>query len=120
MLVECWSVVVIILLVSYIFLRKEKPNLSLSILPLVFVPVLYIISMPMARFLYSGLSLSVPLTRAFMVLLGAISACSIFGFLASKIRKKTFKTFYAVLCNGFTVVFAWILILEIITPIIKK
>ncbi|MEG0900198.1 MAG: hypothetical protein RSD67_07340 [Oscillospiraceae bacterium] len=118
MIVESLSASAIILIMSYIYLRMGKPNLSLSILPLTFVPAVYILSIPIAGVINSAFTVSEPLSRAFMVLVAAVTACCVFGFLSNKIRKKSFKSFYAILCTGFTIIFAWVLILDLIKPLL--
>ena len=111
MLIESIAILVIVLIISYIILRKGKPNLSMSILPLTFTPAMYFISIPIADLFNDLFNWEINTIRIFLIFISALIASLVFGILSSKIKKKSFKTYYNVLCTGFTVVYAWILML---------
>ena len=114
MLVECVAVIIIIALTGYSYLRAKKPNIAMSIFPLAFVPILYLVGIPLSKLLYKLWNISAVATTSFCVLLGAVSACCIFGYFSTKLYKKSSKMFYNVCCSGFTVIFAWLIIMKII------
>ena len=113
MLVECTAVIIIIALTSFSYLRAKKPNIALSIFPLAFVPILYLIGVPFSKFLEKMWEIPRVGTISFCVLLGAVSACCIFGYFSTKLHKKTSKMFYSVCCSGFTVIFVWLILMKL-------
>ena len=114
MVVECVAVIIVICMTAYFYFIAKKPNIAFSICPLSFVPVLYLIGTGLSGFFEKNFGFETIPTISFFVLIGAVSACSLFGYFSSKLRKKSSKMFYNIFCIGFTVIFAWVLIMKMI------
>lgn len=114
MVVECVAVIIVISMTAYFYFVAKKPNISLSIFPLSFVPIMYLFGSGISGVLERNFGFEKVPTISFFVLIGAVTACVIFGYFSSKLRKKTSKMFYNIFCSGFTVIFAWVIILKII------
>ena len=112
MFMACVATIIIVLIMAGIFLRYGRRGYSLSILPLVTVPLFYTISNIMLNPTKTP-ALYTQVTAA--TILGAVVISGILLGLCSLIFKsKTTKTYYLVCCALFTLVFAIVLLFNVI------
>ncbi len=116
MFVECWAVVVLILIMSFSYLRNGKQSFSIAIIPLIFVPFTHIVAAPLSRTIEQNFEISAVLTHVFLDILAMILACVLFALTALKIKNSSYRVAFLVMCMGFTIIFSWMLILNIVTP----
>jgi len=115
MTAECAAIIVIILLVAGVMARRGKGVLGLAILPMALTPAFYLISNFAANTINRWQTPDIYLvTRAATVMVGSLLACLIMGFFASKLRSKTARKVYFVLCGGFTLVLTVIILARIL------
>ena len=118
MVVECWAILLIILVMSYMYSRAGRRNFGVAILPLTFVPFAHLIGGPLSRFLSDRTLLSYPNTIQISIdVLAVVVSCLIFGAFSRTVQKKSSRMAYLFLCAGFTVVLAWVLIFNTIHPV---
>ena len=111
MLVECLAIVVVILLLSFVFLRSGRKDYALTTLPLMLLPTVHVIT---------SLLLASPLNGAFSLDTGGITvaidatslvvSCVLLGLFSHQITSKKARNFYLVISILFVVVLTWVLI----------
>lgn len=112
--VVCLACIVIILAMSYIFLRKEKGNYAMAILPLIFVPVAHLGSGWAYELVNSQFGIGYPAFVFSVDMVALVVACLFFGFSSAAIETKRAKIVYCVMCGGFTALFTFALLKDII------
>ena len=95
--------------------RSGKPGLALAVLPMVLTPAFYLVSNFVANFINRWQEPDIYLVaRAAIVVVGSLLACLIMGFFASKLRSKTARKVYFVLCGGFNLILTIIILARIL------
>jgi hypothetical protein len=114
MLTASIATVIIVLIMAGIFLRYGRRGYSLSILPLVTVPLFYSLSVFLADMLTKNTQIRIQVVAS--TVLGAVVIAGIlFGLCSLIFKSKTTKTSYLVCCGLFTLIFAIVLLLNIIS-----
>ena len=114
MVVECVAIVVVLLAIMLVFLRSHKKSYILAIVPLLFVPVAFLITTLLSHKLV-GMPLGV--FRISGTLLGLVSACLMLGILASRMKSKKRRYIYLVTSGMFLLLLTWCLIFWVVHPI---
>ncbi len=115
MTAECAAIVVIILLVAVVMARDGKGSLALAILPMILTPAFYLISNMAANVINRWQEPDIYLvTRAAIVVVGSLLACLIMGGLATRLRSKTARQFYFLMCGGFNLILTVIILIKIL------
>ena len=114
MQVESFAIVAILLAMSIIFLRTGKRAYAFGTIPLVFVPVMYIL----AGF-FTNIPALIEMTTSnniyiFSILIGLILACLAYGFFSSQIKKKSSKSAYLISCGGFSLLLSVMFIFDLL------
>ena len=110
MVAECWTVVLIILLVVGVYLHRGKKRLAMAVLPLVLVPLTHIVGAPVSVWVENIFPGDSAFLQIAMDVVALVIANMIFGAFSRGYRGKGSRRAYMVLCAGFTVVFSWVLI----------
>lgn len=112
MIVECIAIVLIVLLISFTFLRAKRANYAMVTLPLIIVPVSYIVGFLAAYFFIKDLGTKM-VVMMFADLLGLIIACIILGAFSFKIPSKRARLSYLFISGGFLVILSILLLIDI-------
>lgn len=105
MLVECISIIMVILMVAFIFLRSHRKDYAITTLPLLVLPMMHILSLALARHLTGMFSLN---AQGIMVALDAtalVISCTVLGFFSNRIpvpksEKCLFGHMRCICCNS--------------------
>ena len=118
MVVECWAILLIILVMSYMYSRAGRRNFGMAVLPLTFVPFAHLVGGPLSRVLVDCTSMRFPnIVQISIDVAAMVVSCVIFGILSRSIQKKSSRMAYLLLCGGFTIVLAWVLIYNTVHPL---
>ena len=112
MLMACIATVIIVLIMAGIFLRYGRRGYTLAILPLTTVPLLYTLSMFTADMITKDPLLFAKIVAA-TVVTAVVIAGILFGVCSLIFKSKATKTSYLICCGLFTLVFAIVLLLDI-------
>lgn len=112
MVVECIAIVLIILLISFTFLRAKRTNYAMVTVPLVIVPVSYILGFLVAYFWIKNPQIKM-VAMMTADLLGLIIACIILGAFSFKIASKRARLSYLCISGGFLVILSILLLINI-------
>ncbi len=105
------ATVIIVIAMACIFLRYGRRNFALSILPLTVTPVFYAIADILAGYFFKSEILKTQVVCC--VLLASVVVAGIFfGICTLMFKNKKTKSSYLVLCGGFTLVFALVLLIN--------
>lgn len=110
--VVCLSCIVIILCMSYIFMRKRKPNYSIAILPLILVPIIHLFSSFIYKLL-GNVNMDYNLFVLALDVIALVVECILFGFLSNNIETKKTKVTYCIMCGGFSALFTFALLKDL-------
>lgn len=115
MYIECLSIIVLIGIFIVTTARTGRHTAALSLLPLLSVPLFYLLSAPL-----SGLLISIlPATNRLAVMvaatvLGLVIACVLFGMLCGNYGTRRTRRGYLVMCGGFSLILAVVLLYNLI------
>ncbi|MEG0853765.1 MAG: hypothetical protein RSF82_07825 [Angelakisella sp.] len=112
MLTESVVVILLTLIISYLYMRRGKRGMSMSVLPLAVLPIMNIIGYFIGTGLPTTALLSPKQWQVLFLMIGLIAGGSLFGIISSNIKKRSARRAYLVLCGGFTVLFAFAGIME--------
>ncbi len=112
--VVCLACIVIILAMSYIFLRKEKGNYAMAILPLIFVPVAHLASGWAYKAMESFLTVNYPVFVFTIDIIALVIACLFFGISSTALDTRKARLVYCIMCGGFSALFTFALLKDII------
>lgn len=110
MIVDCWVIVVIILVISSVFLRTKRKDYALAVLPLAIVPLAHIVSSPVSKIIakiypweFNDIRLSFEIIA--LVVTGIFLTQS-----SMKIKSKTSRNAFLILCASFCIILELVLI----------
>ncbi len=114
MFLESAVVVILSIILWYLFIRSGKRATAMSVLPLVVLPLFNIagqmFSVQLARL---GLLGSLE-WQVLFVFLGLLAGGALFGGISRNIKRPTARRGYLILCGGFTVLFAFTIIVNLL------
>jgi len=113
MKVECVAIVFVVLGIAFTFLRANRPNYAVSVLPLLLVPLAHLGSNPVARLLIKMTGLSTLEARVLFDVFALILACILFSLLSTSISSKKSRTVFVFCCGLFSLILTGILILNV-------
>lgn len=117
MVVECWAILAILLMMVYLFISRGKASVAGAILPLLLLPAIHLIGGPLSRLGGNYLpAIPTALIHVGLDVLAVVISCSIIGGLSRSIARRSTRNGYVLLCCGFTVILAWVLIFNTVHP----
>lgn len=114
MLVESWAIIIVVLALGYIYLRSGRANYGFSVMPLTLVPLGYLVSSPLSRYVNDVFRWDPKYFRIVVVLAMMVTACVLMAALASGIKSKTSRRIYMAICAGFTFILSNVFIFNIL------
>lgn len=106
MVTESIVVIVLTLILSYLYVRRGKRAIAVSILPLAVLPIFCILGYLLRSRL--PMSLLPPAQWGILfVMVGLLAGASLFGGISRNIKKASVRRGYLLLCGGFTLLFAF-------------
>jgi hypothetical protein len=112
MIVECLSIVAILLAIIIIFVRTGKTKYAITTLPLILVPLLHILFVIVAPDLSNALSFDKKFLIVALDITNLIISCILLGALSHKITTKRTRITYLISCGAFLVILSWVLSLN--------
>lgn len=110
-----YAIVLIIALMAVGLARNGKRGLAVAVLPLGITPIFYIISKYVANMINRWQEPDIYiLCRVAFLVAGALVSCLFLGLLASRLRSKTLRSCYLLLCGGFVVALTVIMLAQLV------
>lgn len=108
------SVVVILLtiIISYLYMRRQRRGIAVAILPLAVLPIMNLVGYFVSTKVTGMTLLSPQQWRVMFLMLGLIVGGSLFGIISHNIKRGAGRRVYLFMCGGFTVIFAFVGIVE--------
>lgn len=113
MVVECWAIVAVLVMMSYMFWSRGMAHVTLTIIPLYLLPIVHLLSGPIARTLNSMDPFAQDMIRSGMDVAAVAISCLLVGILARAIPSSKQRKVYYFLCCGFTIVLSVVLIYDV-------
>lgn len=113
MITASLATIIIVLAMSFIFLRYSRRVFALAILPLITVPAFYSLATFLAGYFLKDTAVIAQVT-ACALLCAVVIAGILFGICTLMFKSKKTKTSYLMLCGGFTLAFAIVLLINTI------
>lgn len=111
MLIECWVIIVLLLVMSYAIYRTGRAGQAVSILPLLLVPTAHLVGSPLSRFLDSLFpQLSGRLFWVSFDVVGLVFTCVLCGMLAGNMGTRKTRRVYMVLCGVYSAVLTIVMV----------
>ena len=111
---ECVAIIFILIAIFIIDMRANRPNYSLAVVPLAFVPGAYVLARLFPSKLPNWMHLTTPKLQAGFVLIAMLVSCVLIGFLSASMETKKARVSYVVLSSLFIIVLTFILIFNTI------
>lgn len=112
MLFASWAIILVLLAMSFVFLRSGKKEYAAGILPLIITPFVNIFSGFLARPLYLLVPLSVTELRAIITLTAGLISCLLLGLAARHIEGLRTRHIYFWFCAAFVVILTLVLVIN--------
>lgn len=110
MLVECWSIILIVLAICVVYLKSHRNQYAFTILPLCILPFAHIAGGPLSRWISPHIPISHSETAVIIDLLGLALGTLLLCLASKNIRKKKPRIGFLVCCNVFNLILAVILV----------
>ena len=118
MLVECISIVMIILLMAVVFLRAHRKDYAITTLPLLILqPLLHVFSLWAAKPIAGVFPLEPAGVTVAIDATALIISCTALGFFSHRIAAKKPRMVYLLFCGAFVTILTWVLISNTLVPI---
>ena len=114
MFLESGVVVILSIMLWYLFIRAGKRATAVSLLPLVVLPLFNILGQILAPRLTLLGFLGVLEWQVLFVILGLLAGSLLFGSISRNIRRPAARNGYLILCGGFTLLFAFTIIVHLL------
>ena len=115
MYIECVAIIVVILSISFVFMRRRKKEMAASVIPLIIVPgvhaIVGLVNKVFPRLL-DGLFDEVNILADVLAL---VVACIIIGFVSVKFKNRRSRIGFCFICAGFTFVLTSLLIIYLLS-----
>ncbi len=112
MVIECISIILIIFLLIFAFLRARRKKYAISMIPLMILPGLHLISYPISYYLHRTFDIAEKQTQNVITVIALIISCIALGIMSSSFNIKKNRIAYIVICGIYTLILALILILK--------
>jgi hypothetical protein len=115
MVAESLAITIILLAISFIFLRKRKTKYAVTTLPLILVPLFHILFVSVApsiasQFGFDEKALIVALNTSVLII-----SCILLGLFSHKISSQKSRMTYLTSCGGFLIILSWLLSTNILS-----
>ena len=117
MVVECVTIVLIILLVSAIFLRARRKDYAFTTFPLLILPLMHILSLLFAPPLARSFSQEVSGVIVAIDAAALVVSCIVLGVVSNTIPMKKSRNIYLIVCGVFVVILTWVLIADVLASV---
>ena len=114
MFLECGVVVLLSLILSYLFVRSGKRATGIAVLPLIVLPLFNMAGQAFSSQLAKLGILGVLEWQVLFVFLGLLIGGTLLGLISLNLKRTKTRQVYLILCGGFTVLFAFTIIINII------
>ncbi|MDD2362366.1 MAG: hypothetical protein PHH84_05345 [Oscillospiraceae bacterium] len=112
MLFACWAILIVLLAMSFVFLRSGKKEYSVAILPLLITPAANIFSGLFSRFLDKLVPLSSAELRVIIVLTSGLISCLLLGLASRKLSGEKTRLIFFWVCAAFVVILTLVLVIN--------
>jgi len=102
--VESCSIIIVILLMSFVFFRTRKKTYAVAIIPLTFIPVLNLLSKYIYFLVSSVFAIDVLNYNIILYLVGLLISSIMFGAMSVKMKSNAARRSYIGVCSIFTLV----------------
>lgn len=113
MAAECISIIIVLLLVIYQYIRLNKWEFAVALLPLLLLPAVHIAGIPLSRITAKALGVERVWPYLLLDVLATVIACILFGVSAMKLKPANYRITYLICCAGFTAILASILAIQV-------
>lgn len=114
MLFACWSIVIVLGAMFFVFMRAGKKEYAVAILPLLIVPLMHIVSGPVARWFSHFLPLTSVEIRVALDLTAGLISCLLIGVSSRRITASRSRTVFSFFCSGFIIILALVLVINVL------
>ncbi len=114
MFLESGVVVILCFILWYLFVRAGRKATAMAILPLVVLPLFNIMGQILSPHLARLGLLGILEWQVLFVFLGLLAGGALFGGISRNIVRATARRGYLILCGGFTVLFAFTIIISLL------
>ena len=115
MLFACWSIVIVLAAMFFVFMRAHKKEYAVAVLPLVITPLMHICSGVIARWLDGILPLTWVELRVALDLIAALISCLLIGFSSRSIAVRRSRNVFLSFCSGFIIILTLALIINVLS-----
>ena len=115
MLFACWSIVIVLAAMFFVFMRAHKKEYAVAVLPLVITPLMHICSGVIARWLDGILPLTWVELRVALDLIAALISCLLIVFSSRSIAVRRSRNVFLIFCSGFIIILTLALIINILS-----
>ena len=114
MIAESWAILCIVSVMAYFVNRRGRPVTALTLLPLLLVPLSYIIGRPLGWWIAQLISAELHVVRLGILMVGLVLSCILYGICSKLYHSRSSRSCYLVMCGGFSTILSLIYLLFIV------
>ena len=114
MIIECITIVSIIVMISFIFLRTKRRRYAIVTFPLITIPLLHIVGQAIAYFFFKGDNTAEHITVLSFDLLGILLGALFMGMLIGNIHSKKARLSFVIISAFFMIALAIVLMTDLL------
>jgi len=115
MLFACWAILIVLIAMSFVFLRSGKKEYSVAILPLLITPFIYIVSGLISKIMIGVLPYSYFEMRAIITVTAGLFSCLLLGLASRKLSGLQSRHIFFWSCAAFVIILTLVLVSKIIS-----
>ena len=115
MIIECWTIIILLTAVALIYIRAKRRHYALGILSMTIIPLFHVLGYGIVTLTLRFTNVPAVQIRTVIDILALPIASVILVVLSGKIRSKKVRAGFIAFCGGFMLILSCILILSLQT-----
>ena len=112
--IQCGAIVAVLLIVGFVFLRRDRKIFLFGILPLLILPVMHLMGIPIAYYAAHRFHINDYHLRVYIDMIALVVACTLFGVFGRGLHEKRVRLGYIISCALFTIILGWVLVIDLL------
>jgi hypothetical protein len=112
--IQCGAIVAVLLIVGFVFLRRDRKVFVFGILPLLILPLMHLIGIPISYYAEHRFHINFYHLRIYIDMIALVAACTLFGIFGRGLPEKRVRLGYIISSALFTIILGWVLVVDLL------
>jgi hypothetical protein len=114
MVFASWAIIIVLLAIGFVFLRSDKKEYSIAVMPLIITPFIYIFSGIIAKMLAGLIHYPIPEIRVVITLTGGLLSCLLLGPASRRLEGPRTRLVFFLSCAAFLIILTIVFVVNIL------